>query len=168
MTENSLKPAPLLDLVAFAATNDDTATSERRSLDDEQRSHVSHCFIGSAHFAHFAHIKTEGGYTSPAPEEVEVDSSTLPKDATGYPLLPQDKAGRSRFFVAVRYLVDGIADAYGCDQCPGNERAELLQQAAGSIEAVKCFVILAQQAGLRIGLHPCWGRWGLSSAEESI
>ncbi len=61
MTKNSLKPASLLDLVAFAASNDEAATSERRSLDDEQRSLVSHCFIGSAHIAHFAHLKTEGG-----------------------------------------------------------------------------------------------------------
>ncbi len=162
MTENSLKPASLLDLVAFAATSDDTATSERRSLVDEHRSHVSHCFIGSAHFAHFAHFKTEGGYPSPAPEGVEEDVSALPKDATDYPLLPQDQTGRSRFLAAVTNLVNRMSDAYGCDQCPGNERAELHQQADESIEAIKCFVMLARQADLAIGSHPCWVRWGLS------
>jgi hypothetical protein len=161
MTKNSLKPASLLDLVAFAASNDEAATSERRSLDDEQRSLVSHCFIGSAHIAHFAHLKTGGGYPYPAPEGVESGYSALPKDASDYPLLPNDKAGIDRFFVAVENLVNRISDAYGCDQCPGNERAELHQQAAESIEAIKCFVMLARQANLAIGMHPCWVKWGI-------
>jgi len=106
--------------------------------------------------------KTGGGGGTHATEGVGGESFAPQKDATDYPLLPQDQAGISRFFVVVTHLVDGISDAYGCDQCPGNERAELHQQAADSIEAVKCFVMLARQAGLAIGSHPCWQSWGLA------
>ena len=105
--------------------------------------------------------KTEGGGDGSAPEGVEGESFAPQKDATDYPLLPQDQAGRRRFFVAVANLVDDISDAYDCDQCPGDERAELHQQAAESIEAIKCFVMLARQADLAIGAHPCWVKWGI-------
>lgn len=77
-------------------------------------------------------------------------------DAADHAAIPQDKTGKRRFFVAVHQLVDAIADAYDCDQCPGNERAALHQQAANGIEAIKCFVLLARQADLAIGRHPCW------------
>ena len=87
----------------------------------------------------------------------------LPTDAADHAAIPHDETGKRRFFVAVRQLVDAIADAYGCDQCPGNERAELHQQAAESIEAIKCFVMLARQAGLAIGRHPCWVKWEIAA-----
>ena len=106
--------------------------------------------------------KTEGGGGDYTPEGVEGESFAPQKDASDYPLLPNDKAGIDRFFVAVDNLVNRISDAYGCDQCPGNERAELHQQATESIEAIKCFVMLARQAGLAIGSHPCWQSWGLA------
>jgi hypothetical protein len=159
--ENAVKALWLLGFVGLLISRMESLPCERRSLDDEQRSLVSHCFIGSAHIAHFAHLKTGGGYPYPAPEGVESGYSALPKDASDYPLLPNDKAGIDRFFVAVNNLANRISDAYGCDQCPGNERAELHQQAAESIEAIKCFVMLARQAGLAIGAHPCWVRWGI-------
>ena len=106
--------------------------------------------------------KTEGGGGDYTPEGVEGESFAPQKDATDYPLLPHYQAGRNRLLVAVTHLVDAMADAYGCDQCPGNERAELHQQATESIEAIKCFVLLARQAGLAIGSHPCWQSWGLA------
>lgn len=103
--------------------------------------------------------KTEGGGGDYTPEGVEGESFAPQKDASDYPLLPQDQTGRSRFWVAVTNLVNRISDAYGCDDCPGNERAELHRQAAESIEAIKCFVLLARQAGLTIGRHSCWQEW---------
>ena len=106
--------------------------------------------------------KTEGGGATHAPEGVVGDFFAPPQDARDHQLLPQDQAGGRRFFVAVANLVDDISDAYDCDQCPGDERAELHQQAAESIEAIKCFVMLARQAGLAIGSHPCWQSWGLA------
>src|SRR5574343_1993672 len=106
--------------------------------------------------------KTEGGGATHAPEGEAGDFFAPPQDARDHQLLPQDQAGRRRSFVAVANLVDDISDAYDCDQCPGDERAELHQQAAESIEAIKCFVMLARQAGLAIGSHPCWQSWGLA------
>lgn len=105
--------------------------------------------------------KTEGGGDGYAPEGGEGESFAPQKDTIDYPLLPQDQADIRRFFVGVANLVDAISDAYGCDQCPGNERAELHRQAAESIEAIKCFVMLARQADLAIGRHRCWVRWGI-------
>ena len=105
--------------------------------------------------------KTGGGGGAPAPEGVEGESFAPQKDATDYPLLPQDQTGRSRFLAAATNLVNRISDAYGCDDLPGNERAELHRQATESIEAIRCFVLLARQAGLTIGRHSCWQEWGI-------
>ena len=59
--ENAVKALWLLGFVGLLISRMKSLPCERRSLDDEQRSLVSHCFIGSAHIAHFAHLKTEGG-----------------------------------------------------------------------------------------------------------
>lgn len=164
MTETSLQPASMLDLITkAAATGADTKTGYT-PLGAEMYPIVSNCLERRTPLTPHAPVENRGGVGLVRPEADARDAFALLKDASDYPLLPQDPTGRSRFFVAVRHLVDAIADAYGCDDCPGDERAKLHQQAADSVEAIKCFVLLARQAGIRIGFHPCWTLWGVNDS----
>lgn len=162
MTEANLQPASMLDLIAkAAATGTDTKTGYT-PLGAEMYPIVSDCLERRTPLTPHTPVENRGGVR---PEADARDAFALFKDASDYPLLPQDQAGRSRFFVAVRLLVDAIADAYGCDDCPGDERAQLHQQATNSVEAIKCFVLLARQAGIRAGFHPCWKLWGVNVSD---
>lgn len=159
MTENSLQPASMLDLIEKAAAQPEAEKVFIKHFDPKSK-HLQVTDYKGVNTLNTS--KTGGGTPTPAPERGEQEVFALPSDAADCAALPQDQTGKRRFFVAVQHLVNAIADAYGCDQCPGNERDELHQQAADSIEAIKCFVMLARQAGLAIGSHPCWQGWGLA------
>lgn len=160
MTENSLQPASMLDLIEKAAAKPEAEKVFIKHFAQKNK-HLQDTDYKGVNTLNTS--KTRGGAPTPAPEGGEQGVFALPSDAADHAALPQDETGKRRFFVAVHQLVDAIADAYGCDQCPGNERAELHQQAAESIEAIKCFVMLARQAGLAIGGHPCWVAWEIAA-----
>ena len=163
MNEICPQPASMLDLIAKAAVGAGEAPERYTSLTAEMYPGVSNCLERRTSRTSHTSVKNRGGVGQVRPEADAGNDFALPKDATDYPLLPQDQAGRSRFVAAVTNLVNGICDAYGCDDCPGNERAELHRQAAEGMEAIKCFVLLARQAGLAIGRHQCWEEWGLAA-----
>ena len=163
MTENSLQPASMLDLIEKAAAKPDAEKVFIKHFDQKNQHLQAADYKGVNTFNTLNTSKTRGGTPTPAPEGGEQGLFALPSDAVDCAAIPQDQTGKRRFFVAVHQLVDAIAEAYGCDQCPGNERAELHQQAAESIEAIKCFVMLARQADLAIGRHRCWVTWEIAA-----
>jgi len=162
MTKTSLQPASMLDLIEKAAAKPEAEKVFIKHFDQKNQHLQAADYKGVNTFNTLNTSKTRGGTPYPAPEGVAQGVFAPLSDAANHAAIPQDETGKRRFFVAVHQLVDAIADAYDCDQCPGNERAELHQQATDSIEAIKCFVLLARQAGLAIGRHSCWPQWGLA------
>ena len=167
MTKTSLQPASMLDLIEKAAAQPESEKVFIKHFDPKNQHLQAADYKGVNTLNTLNTSKTRGGTPYPAPEGVAQGVFALPTDAADHASIPQDETGKRRFFVAVHQLVDAIADAYGCDQCPGNERAELHQQVAYSIEAIKCFVLLARQAGLAIGMHPSWAKWGVTVLDQS-
>jgi len=167
MTKNSLQPASMLDLIEKAAAQPEAGKVFIKHFDPKNKHLQVADYKGVNTLNTLNTSKTWGGTPYPAPEGVAQGVFALPTDAVGHAAIPHDETGKRRFFVAVHQLVAAIADAYGCDQCPGNERAELHQQATDSIEAIKCFVLLARQANLAIGMHPSWARWGVAVLDQS-